>query len=92
MTAKRLGSVAQHVTGLPLSATKPLPSFDELPAFRNFAGCAWGVWGPVNLLTEEVVQRAASEEIKYVNIALASTARLPTGLRAYIDRHTLFFI
>jgi hypothetical protein len=70
MTAKRLERVAQHVTGLPLSAAKPLPSFDELPSFRNFPGCAWSVWGPedqlgtVNLLTEEVVQRAASEEVK----------------------------
>jgi hypothetical protein len=86
MTAKRLERVAQHVTGLPLSAAKPLPSFDELPSFRNFPGCAWSVWGPedqlgtVNLLTEEVVQRAASEEVKYVHprpdIALAVIARL----------------
>ena len=49
-----------------------LPTFDELPKYKNFAGCAWGVWGPndqlgtVNLLTDEVVQRAAAEEIKYV--------------------------
>ena len=49
-----------------------LPTFDELPKYKNFAGCAWGVWGPndqlgtVNLLTDEVVQRAAAEEIKFV--------------------------
>ncbi|KDR82139.1 hypothetical protein GALMADRAFT_222020 [Galerina marginata CBS 339.88] len=48
----------------------PLPTFDELPPFKNFPGCAWGVWGPddqlgtVNLLTEDVIQRAATEEIK----------------------------
>lgn len=47
-----------------------LPTFDELPKYKNFAGCAWGVWGPddqlgtVNLLTDEVVQQAAAEEIK----------------------------
>lgn len=51
------------------TAWSQLPTFDELPAFKNFPGCAWDVWGPddqlgtVNLLTEEVVQRAAREEI-----------------------------
>lgn len=46
-----------------------LPSFDELPSFKNFKGCAWDVWGPgdnlgtVNLLTPDVVRRAAAEEI-----------------------------
>ncbi|PPQ91943.1 hypothetical protein CVT25_000986 [Psilocybe cyanescens] len=51
----------------------PLPTFDELPPFKNFPGCAWGVWGAddqlgtVNLLTEEVVQSAAREEIKPIN-------------------------
>ena len=49
----------------------PLPSFDELPSFRNFPGCAWDVWGKddelgtVNLLTEDVVREAA-KEIQYV--------------------------
>lgn len=47
-----------------------LPKFDELPAFKSYKGCAWTVWGEddqlgtINLLTDEVVQRAASEEIK----------------------------
>ena len=42
------------------------PKFDELPLFRNFTGCAWGVWGEndqlgtVNLLTEEVIAAAAN--------------------------------
>jgi hypothetical protein len=51
----------------------PLPTFDELPTYKNFPGCAWEVWGPddqlgtVNLLTEDVVKKAAEEEIKYVS-------------------------
>lgn len=51
---------------------KVLPSFDELPKFHEFNGCAWEVWGKddelgtINLLTEDVVQKAAQEEIRYV--------------------------
>ena len=47
-----------------------LPSFKELPYFHELPGCAWELWGKddqlgtVNLLTNEVVRRAASEEIK----------------------------
>ncbi|KAF5351475.1 hypothetical protein D9757_012874 [Collybiopsis confluens] len=47
-----------------------LPTFDELPSFQNMPGCAWEVWGKddqlgtINLLTEEVVKLAASEEIR----------------------------
>jgi len=52
-----------------------LPTFRELPHFKEFSGCAWEVWneihkprkdqlGTVNLLTPEVVQRAAREEVK----------------------------
>ncbi|KAG1731201.1 uncharacterized protein EDB91DRAFT_1252264 [Suillus paluster] len=47
-----------------------LPSFDELPSFHDFKGCAWDVWGKddelgtINLLTPEVVARAAQEEIR----------------------------
>ncbi|PFH53529.1 hypothetical protein AMATHDRAFT_73341 [Amanita thiersii Skay4041] len=47
-----------------------LPNFDDLPHFKNFKGCAWSVWGEddqlgtVNLLTEEVVKRAAQEELR----------------------------
>jgi hypothetical protein len=69
--SNRLKSIAaQLLPGVKSSSETPLPSFDELPWFKNFPGCAWGVWGPedqlgtVNLLTEEVVQRAAAEEIK----------------------------
>ncbi|KAI0045782.1 hypothetical protein FA95DRAFT_1607436 [Auriscalpium vulgare] len=78
----RLRGIASHVT--PASAQKDLkhkekekaggekrlPTYDELPAFRNFPGCAWEVWGKgdqlgtVNLLTDEVVKRAAHEEIR----------------------------
>lgn len=40
--------------------------------FKNFKGCAWEVWGSedqlgtVNLLTDDVVKKASSEEIVYV--------------------------
>ncbi|KAK0186058.1 hypothetical protein F5146DRAFT_1005190 [Armillaria mellea] len=49
---------------------RPLPSFDELPSLHSFKGCAWGLWGDddqlgtVNLLTDDVVKQAATEEIK----------------------------
>ncbi|KAH7911110.1 hypothetical protein BJ138DRAFT_1007287 [Hygrophoropsis aurantiaca] len=49
---------------------KKLPTFDELPNFHDFKGCAWEVWGKddeigtINLLTEDVIQRAAQEEIR----------------------------
>lgn len=82
MTTKRLKDIISHLvprTGSsPLSEMASLPTFDELPSFKNFPGCAWSVWGTedqlgtVNLLTEEVVQQAASEEIKYALIVLAS--------------------
>jgi len=47
-----------------------LPNFDDLPHFKDFAGCAWSIWGEgdqlgtVNLLTDAVVQRAAQEEVR----------------------------
>jgi hypothetical protein len=49
-----------------------LPAFKALPHYKNYTGCAWGVWpaddelGTVNLLTEDVVLRAAKEEIRCV--------------------------
>jgi hypothetical protein len=49
-----------------------LPTFDELPSFHDFKGCAWDVWGKddelgtINLLTPEVVAQAAQEEIRCV--------------------------
>ena len=58
---------------------RKLPTFDELPPFKDFTGCAWEVWGKddqlgtVNLLTEEVVKEA-SKEIKCVFL---STHRSP---------------
>ena len=75
MTAKRLQVITSHIVQSldSMSSEKPLPTFDELPAYKNFPGCAWAVWGPddqlgtVNLLTEDVVKRAAEEEIKYVS-------------------------
>jgi hypothetical protein len=78
---------------MPASATKEwkdLPKFDDLPDFKNFKGCAWSVWGEddelgtVNLLTEDVVRRAAQEEIKYVSIGALTKLRTPWKL---IPRH-----
>ena len=49
---------------------KQLPTFDQLPKFHEWTGCAWDVWGKddelgtINLLTEDVVAEAA-KEIKY---------------------------
>ncbi|KAI0074694.1 hypothetical protein K474DRAFT_1511992 [Panus rudis PR-1116 ss-1] len=46
---------------------RKLPTFDELPKFKHFSGCAWDVWGKddelgtINLLTEDVVKEAAKE-------------------------------
>lgn len=54
-----------------MSAERPLPAFDDLPAFKDFPGCAWEVWGKddqlgtVNLLTDDLVKEA-SKEIKCV--------------------------
>ncbi|EKM56130.1 uncharacterized protein PHACADRAFT_196184 [Phanerochaete carnosa HHB-10118-sp] len=48
-------------------ADRKLPSFDELPHFHEYTGCAWEVWGKddelgtVNLLTEKVISEAAKE-------------------------------
>ena len=50
---------------------RKLPTFDELPNFHQYTGCAWEVWGKddelgtVNLLTEKVVGEAV-KEVKYV--------------------------
>jgi hypothetical protein len=66
--ADRLKNIASQL--LHRNSTN-LPKFDELPNYKNFAGCAWGIWGSddelgtVNLLTDEVVQKAAAEEIRY---------------------------
>lgn len=69
--ADRLKSFAAQLTdSITLNKKKPLPSFDELPKYKNFTGCAWGIWGEkdelgtVNLLTDEVVKRTAGEEIR----------------------------
>ena len=70
MAADRVLSIASHLSGGLLSNNKSkkwdkLPSFDELPKFHEYTGCAWGVWGEgdqlgtINLLTEDVVQEAA---------------------------------
>lgn len=69
MASKRLKDIVSHLTSSP-SQEKQLPKFDDLPWFKEYPGCAWGVWGPddelgtVNLLTDDVVRRASQEEIK----------------------------
>lgn len=47
------------------------PSFDSLPVDKNGPrGNAWGLWGPddqlgtLNQLTDEVIQKAAAENIR----------------------------
>lgn len=68
---KSSGPTADKSAGANASL-KGVPAFDDLPKFKEFSGCAWGVWGTddqlgtVNLLTDSVVQRAAQEEIMYV--------------------------
>ncbi|KAF5387168.1 hypothetical protein D9615_002095 [Tricholomella constricta] len=60
---------AAAAAAAPAPGRLPIPTFDELPAFHDLPGCAWTVWGEkdqlgtVNLLTDEVVRRAAGEEI-----------------------------
>ena len=66
----RLQQTLSHLDP-PGPGDKKLPSFDELPRFHEFTGCAWDVWGKgdqlgtVNLLTDAIVKRAAQEEIRY---------------------------
>ncbi|HEV7736720.1 MAG TPA: hypothetical protein VGO47_05020 [Chlamydiales bacterium] len=61
-----------------------LPKFHELPMFGGLRGCAWEVWGKgdqlgtVNLLTDEVVARAAREEVKYVSADSSSSSSVQT--------------
>ncbi|KAF9646607.1 hypothetical protein BDM02DRAFT_2999451 [Thelephora ganbajun] len=54
----------------PLFMSQPrLPTFDELPPFHDMPGCGW-IWGEddqlgtVNLLSDEVVQRACREQVR----------------------------
>ncbi|VDB85209.1 unnamed protein product [Peniophora sp. CBMAI 1063] len=64
----RLQKTLAHLS--PPNEGRKLPSFDELPKFHDMPGCAWDVWGAgdqlgtVNLLTDDVVRRAAAEEIR----------------------------
>ncbi|KAJ3915621.1 hypothetical protein F5877DRAFT_48234 [Lentinula edodes] len=69
-SAPPLRALAAVVDATPSAKTwKDLPNFDDLPMFKNMKGCAWEVWGKddqlgtINLLTDEVVKKAAAEEI-----------------------------
>ncbi|KAI0956554.1 hypothetical protein AcW1_005205 [Taiwanofungus camphoratus] len=65
MSARRLEAISSHLQSS--ISSSHLPSFDELPKFHNFNGCAWEVWGKddqlgtINLLTDDVVKEAAGE-------------------------------
>lgn len=88
MAANRLKGVLAHLGASP----KPLPTFDELPNFKDFSGCAWGVWGgddqlgTINLLTDEVVKRAAQEEIRCVHCILRRAFDTPSSDHATSSR------
>lgn len=66
---RRVSMVLQLLARLFTSQPR-LPTFDELPPFRDMPGCGW-IWGEgdqlgtVNLLSDEVVRRASREEIRY---------------------------
>ncbi|EIW61035.1 uncharacterized protein TRAVEDRAFT_19528 [Trametes versicolor FP-101664 SS1] len=50
-----------------MATERQLPTYDELPTFKDFSGCAWEVWGKddqlgtINLLTDEVMKEAVKE-------------------------------
>lgn len=58
-----------HLLVRRLTGQRRLPAFDDLPAFHDMPGCGW-IWdeddqlGTVNLLTDEIVQRACHEEVR----------------------------
>lgn len=69
---RRVEVLSAHLSTPPMTGIDmtSLPTFDELPNFADFTGCAWSLWGAedqlgtVNLLTDEVVKAAAQEEIR----------------------------
>ena len=64
-----------------------LPTFDELPKFHEFTGCAWGVWGEkdelgtINLLTEDVVKQAGQEIRLDLELELSLSSSIESGYR-----------
>jgi hypothetical protein len=73
MAEKLKSTLADMAPNKDAHAHDKLPAFDDLPLFHEFVGCAWDVWGKgdqlgtVNLLTDEVVRRAANEEVRCVS-------------------------
>ena len=59
-----------------------LPTFDELPPFHDMPGRGW-IWGEddqlgtVNHLSDQVVQRACREEVRYAGTTRWWGTRLP---------------
>ena len=90
-----INTVAGHLhIGRNTMSFNNLPSFKELPNFHEFPGCAWDIWGKgdqlgtVNMLTDEVVKRAASEEIRWVlhmRISLSSHLVSRSGKRVCLN-------
>ncbi|KAI0339748.1 hypothetical protein BDW22DRAFT_1431625 [Trametopsis cervina] len=74
-----------------MAADKALPTFDELPNFHEYTGCAWSVWGDddelgtVNLLTKKVVAEAARE----IQLGEMINLNLPLNFpgKASVDEH-----
>ena len=74
-------SMALQLLARLLPGQPRLPTFDELPSFHDMPGCGW-IWGgddqlgTVNLLSDEVVQRACREEVRCANVILWRETRL----------------
>ncbi|EIN07897.1 hypothetical protein PUNSTDRAFT_135420 [Punctularia strigosozonata HHB-11173 SS5] len=92
MAAQRLQNISHHL-GVSGNSTEGLPTFDELPQFHEYKGCAWGIWGnedqlgTVNLLSPDVVQRAAREEVQPINyLAQPLFGRKPASIKVLESR------
>ena len=84
---RRVSMVLQLLARLFTSQPR-LPTFDELPPFRDMPGCGW-IWGEddqlgtVNLLSDEVVRRASREEIRYAGTTHWRSCCYPFSMRCF---------